>query len=72
MRRKYTDNCARSPTGKDAGRGKFEHVVANSQTDVKTVFSHTEGVSGTNVLVYGITSGIASYHHITYASRRKL
>ena len=58
-RRQYTENCARSPTGKETGRDKFDHVVANSQTDV--FFSYREGVSGPNVLVHGITSSIASY-----------
>ena len=55
MIRQYTEICAKSPTGKEKGSDKFESVAANSQTD-ENIFSRKEGVSGQNVLVYGMMS----------------
>ena len=53
-RRQYTENCAKSPTGKETGRDKFDHVVANSQTDVKTFFFHTGRLSAGQMSWYTV------------------
>ena len=56
MRRQHTKICVRSPTEKETGGDKFDSVVANSQTDVKSSFSRREVVSGPIVLVHGMPS----------------
>ena len=53
MNRQYTENCARSPTGKEM-RG-FDSAVANSLTECETLFTQG-GVSGPHVQVFGMTS----------------
>ena len=63
-------SCARSPTEEETRGDKFDSVVANSQTDVKSFFTQGEGQRD---ICPGIRHAVrdASYHHITYAIPRK-
>ena len=75
VRGQYVEICARSPTekkgGGEVGSDKFDSVVANSQTDVKSSFPAGKEVSCPIVLVCGAQHTAYGVQRITHAIRSK-